>query len=139
MWSHQCQELKTRMSMSFQTSAPPSIVPRLSTRPTPSLVISTRYGVRYRYIVTPYSYFNHLKTIEKFFLIGWSDWEDHNSLYSYIRKYANFLKTIWPKKHFSRKSHTHIYYIPSFLMCIHIYNCTRIWVFKISQRMGYSR
>ena len=57
LWTHQCQELNTRMSTSFQTSAPLSMVPRLSTRPTFSLEISTRYGVRYMYNVTPYSCF----------------------------------------------------------------------------------
>ena len=43
--------------MFFQALAPPSIAPRLRTRPTFSLAISTMYGVLYRYNVTPYSCF----------------------------------------------------------------------------------
>lgn len=54
VWVHQCQELKMSMSMPSH-ALPPFIESSFKTTPSFSLTRSTRNGVRYSNIVTPYS------------------------------------------------------------------------------------
>lgn len=54
VWVHQCHVLKISMSIPIH-AFPPWIESRFNTRPTLSLTISTRYGVRYRSNLTSQS------------------------------------------------------------------------------------